>query len=173
MFFKACWRLGWCKWCFCFLPLLLSVYYIICRDLFFYFHLLLPKCSCQISHQSKLHFLCFHYFAFSLLTCFLSNAQSYISEYLINKFIFDLFVHCKLSFIASFFFSHPSSLCSLIQPFCNCASLSALALCVVFFLVARWLMGGERGREANITPTWTLDSLAPLSVSLSVSALLL
>lgn len=98
--------------------------------LFFYFHLL--QCSSQISHQSKLHFLCFHYCTFSLLTCFLSNAQSYISEYLINKFIFDPFVHCKLSFIASFFFSHPSSLCSLIQPSCNCASLSALALCVVF-----------------------------------------
>lgn len=156
MLFKACWRLGWCEWCFCFRPLLLSVYCIICRDLFFYFHLL--QCSSQISHQSKLHFLCFHYCTFSLLTCFLSNAQSYISEYLINKFIFDPFVPCKLSFIASFFFSHPSSLCSLIQPFCNCASLS-------FFLVARWLMGGERGREANITPTWTLDSLVPLSVS--------
>lgn len=98
--------------------------------LFFYFHLL--QCSSQISHQSKLHFLCFHYCTFSLLTCFLSNAQSYISEYLINKFIFDPFVHCKLSFIASFFFSHPSSLCSLIQPSCNCVSLSALALCVVF-----------------------------------------
>lgn len=148
MLFKACWRLGWCEWCFCFRPLLLSVYCIICRDLFFY----CAAVRLAIRAES------FHYCTFSLLTCFLSNAQSYISEYLINKFIFDPFVPCKLSFIASFFFSHPSSLCSLIQPFCNCASLS-------FFLVARWLMGGERGREANITPTWTLDSLVPLSVS--------